>query len=137
MSRERVLSVTLADCEVQTFRAGGKGGQNQNKRETGVRIIHPPSGARGEARDERSQFQNKKLAFRRMAESPTFRAWVRRQAGEDARLIAAFERELWPDRTRVETFTPKTPHQPKDTTMTAPQETDEQGLMTDDAGGGR
>jgi protein subunit release factor B len=62
MARELVLSVTLKDCEVQTFRAGGKGGQNQNKRDTGVRIIHHPSGARGEARDERSQLQNKRLA---------------------------------------------------------------------------
>lgn len=104
MTRERVLSVTLADCEVQTFRAGGKGGQNQNKRDTGVRVIHPPSGARGEARDERSQLQNKRLAFVRMAESPEFKAWVRRQAGEDALAIAAVERELWPDRTKVEVF---------------------------------
>lgn len=102
MSRERVLSVTLADVEVQTFRAGGNGGQNQNKRDTGVRIIHHPSGARGVARDERSQLQNKRLAFRRMAESPAFRAWVHRQAGEDALIVAAVERELWPDRTLVE-----------------------------------
>lgn len=100
--RSLVLSVTLKDCEVQTFRAGGKGGQNQNKRDTGVRVIHPPSGARGEARDERSQIQNKRLAFTRMAESPTFKAWVRRQAGEDAHLAAQVERELWPDRTLVE-----------------------------------
>lgn len=104
MTRELVLSVTLADCEVQTFRAGGKGGQNQNKRDTGVRIIHPPSGARGESREERSQLQNKRAAFRRMAESSEFKAWVRRQAGEDALLIAAVERETWPDRTKTEVF---------------------------------
>jgi len=70
--RRRILSVTVHDCEVQHFRAGGKGGQNQNKRDTGTRIIHHPSGARGEARDERSQLQNKRLAFRRMVESPAF-----------------------------------------------------------------
>lgn len=102
--RRPVLSVTLADCEVQTFRAGGPGGQKQNKTESGVRVIHHPSGARGECREERSQLQNKRKAFRRMAESDPFRAWVRRQAGEDVRLVAAVERELWPDRTRVETF---------------------------------
>jgi len=96
------VSVTLADCEVQTFRAGGKDGQNQNKRDTGVRVIHHPSGARGESREERSQLANKKSAFRRMAESEAFRAWVRLQAGEDALMIAAVERELWPDRTKVE-----------------------------------
>lgn len=70
--RRKVLSVTAADCEMQTFRAGGKGGQNQNKRDTGVRYIHHPSGARGEARDERSQLQNRRLAFRRLVESPAF-----------------------------------------------------------------
>lgn len=73
MERRRVLSVTVHDCEVQHFRSGGKGGQNQNKRDTGTRIIHAASGARGEARDERSQLQNKRLAFRRMVDSPAFR----------------------------------------------------------------
>lgn len=73
MTRQLMFSVTMKDCEVQTFRAGGKGGQNQNKRDTGVRIIHHPSGARGEARDERSQLQNKRLAFQRMANHPLFR----------------------------------------------------------------
>lgn len=73
MTRQLMFSVTLRDCEVQTFRSGGKGGQNQNKRDTGVRIIHHPSGARGEARDERSQLQNKRLAFKRMADHPLFR----------------------------------------------------------------
>jgi protein subunit release factor B len=72
--RTLVLSVTLKDCDVQTFRAGGNGGQNQNKRDTGVRIIHRASGARGEARDERSQLQNKRLAFKRMTDHPLFRA---------------------------------------------------------------
>lgn len=67
-----ILSVTIHDCEVQHFRSGGKGGQNQNKRDTGTRVIHPPSGARGEARDERSQLQNKRLAFKRMVATPQF-----------------------------------------------------------------
>lgn len=102
MSRTLVLSVTIHDCEVQTFRAGGKGGQNQNKRDTGVRVIHSPSGARGEARDERSQLQNKRTAFRRMATSDRFKAWVRMMSGEDARMVASVERETWPDRMKVE-----------------------------------
>lgn len=74
-----IFSVTIKDCEVQTFRSGGKGGQNQNKRDTGVRIIHHPSGAVGESREERSQLQNKRNAWRRMAESPKFKLWIRIQ----------------------------------------------------------
>lgn len=73
---ERILSVTIKDCEVQTFRSGGKGGQNQNKVESGVRVIHRPSGAVGEARDSRDQLHNKRAAFRRMATSPRFKVWL-------------------------------------------------------------
>jgi protein subunit release factor B len=76
-----VVSVTLADCSVQTFRAGGKGGQNQNKRESGVRVIHRPSNARGESRSEREQLANRKKAFRRMTETVEFKTWLLQQAG--------------------------------------------------------
>jgi protein subunit release factor B len=83
--------VTIHDCEVQHFRSGGKGGQNQNKRDTGARVIHHPSGARGESREERSQLQNKRAAFRRMVESPAFRLWIRietgRLAAEDSSMV--------------------------------------------------
>lgn len=74
--RELVLSVSLDDCRVDTYRGTGKGGQNRNKRDTAVRITHPPSGAIGESQEERSQFQNKRTAFVRMVETPMFRAWV-------------------------------------------------------------
>ena len=87
--REKILTVTAADCELQTFRSGGKGGQNQNKRETGVRFIHHPSGARGECREHRTQWQNKKIAWRRMCETPQFKYWV---AVETGRIEAA---EKW------------------------------------------
>jgi protein subunit release factor B len=96
--RELLFSVTLADCDVDTFRCGGNGGQNVNKRDTGVRVTHRASGARGQATDERSQLQNKKLAFRRMAESKLFSAWVARQSHEykqiEARSAAWAAREV-------------------------------------------
>ena len=66
MARELLFSITKDDFTIQTFRSGGKGGQNQNKRETGVRIIHNDSGARGESRNHRTQLANKKEAFRRL-----------------------------------------------------------------------
>lgn len=77
MTRQLLFSVTKKDLVIQTFRAGGKGGQNQNKRDTGVRIIHPESGARAEAREHRTQGQNKKAAFRRMIETKEFKKWHR------------------------------------------------------------
>jgi protein subunit release factor A len=78
--REKLFSVTIKDCEIQTFRSGGKGGQHQNKTESGVRIIHHPSGAIGESREERDQLQNKKKAFRKMGESKKFQTWAKCQA---------------------------------------------------------
>ena len=70
-----LFSVTIKDCDVQTFRSGGKGGQNVNKVSSGVRIVHRASGATGQATDTRDQFRNKRLAFGRMAKSKTFQAW--------------------------------------------------------------
>jgi protein subunit release factor A len=76
-----VLTVTIKDCEVQHFRSGGKGGQNQNKVSSGTRVIHTPSGARGEARDSRSQVDNTRAAFLRMVGNPLFQSWVREVVG--------------------------------------------------------
>ena len=77
MTKELLFSVTAKDCEFQTFRAGGSGGQHQNKTDTGVRCIHRASGAVGESRDTRSQSQNKQLAFSRMAQTAKFKKWHR------------------------------------------------------------
>ena len=102
MSREKIATVTLKDCDVDTFRSGGKGGQNVNKRDTGVRITHRASGAIGKSTEQRSQLQNKRAAFRRMTETKEFRAWTRRLAAGNELLKVEVERELWPDRTLVE-----------------------------------
>ena len=82
MARVLLGSVTAADCEWSYFRAGGKGGQHQNKASTGARCVHPPSGAVGESRTHRSQLENRRAAWRKMAESPEFTRWVHQQAGE-------------------------------------------------------
>lgn len=80
--KQLLFSVTIKDCEIQTFRSGGKGGQHQNKTESGVRIIHHPSGARGESREFRHQIQNKRAAFERMAKSEKYQNWAKAVAAK-------------------------------------------------------
>jgi len=82
---------------VQHFRAGGHGGQNQNKRDTGTRVVHHPSGARGEAREQRSQLQNKRAAFRRMVDTREFRLWLAIQTGRLAVVEAEAQRLIIPE----------------------------------------
>ena len=53
----------LAECEVETFRSGGPGGQHANKVESGVRLTHTPSGVVVTSRASRSQYRNKQLAL--------------------------------------------------------------------------
>lgn len=106
MSRELMFSVTIKDCDVQTFRAGGKGGQAQNKTSSGVRVIHRASGAVGESREARDQLTNKRNAFRRMAESKQFKTWHAKECarinGMEARLQADLEAAMMPKNIRVE-----------------------------------
>lgn len=56
----------LAQCRVETFRSGGKGGQHQNTTDSGVRLIHEPTGLRAGSRNDRSQHRNKALALDRL-----------------------------------------------------------------------
>jgi len=56
----------LAECRVETFRAGGPGGQHQNKTETAVRLTHGPSGVVVTARESRSQRRNRLKALERL-----------------------------------------------------------------------
>ncbi|NNE71321.1 MAG: peptide chain release factor-like protein [Rhodothermales bacterium] len=68
----------LGECEVQTFRSGGKGGQHQNTTDSGVRLIHRPTGLVVTARERRSQLQNRKLALARLKERLEEKRRVRR-----------------------------------------------------------
>ena len=56
----------LSICEVRFVRGSGPGGQHRNKTETGVQILHPPTGLVASATERRSQTQNKAVALERL-----------------------------------------------------------------------
>lgn len=56
----------LYDCQVDTFRSSGPGGQNVNTRDTAVRIRHLPSGIVVTCQRERSQLRNKQIALQEL-----------------------------------------------------------------------
>jgi protein subunit release factor B len=56
----------LGQCDVQTFRAGGPGGQHQNMTDSAVRLVHRPTGLTVTSRAQRSQYLNKRDALRRL-----------------------------------------------------------------------
>ena len=58
----------LRECEVDTFRSSGPGGQHVNKTESAVRLRHLPSGVVVTSQQERSQHQNKSLCLRKLRE---------------------------------------------------------------------
>ena len=65
---EAAQVATDEEYRIEKFRCGGKGGQNVNKVEAGVRVIHIPTGTVTRSTEERSQFRNKQKAMERMRE---------------------------------------------------------------------
>lgn len=92
--KDLLLRLTKKDFITETFRAGGKGGQHQNKTDSGYRIKHPQSGAVGESREFKSQTSNKKAAFKRLINSKEFKKWLNWEIAKILEVNTYVEHEL-------------------------------------------
>ena len=104
--KKKLFDVNARDCTWQTFKGSGSGGQNRNKNSTAVRCTHRGSGAVGVASEHKSQKQNKRAAFKRMAESKEFKRWVKIECskllGHQTVAERYAEQEITSDRIKVE-----------------------------------
>jgi protein subunit release factor B len=104
--KELLFTVTKSDCDWQYFRVSGAGGQHRDKTSNGCRVIHKDSGAKGESREHREQVQNKRAAFKKMAETPQFQTWAKMQAyrimGIEAEIEAKVDNWMQPENIIIE-----------------------------------
>ncbi len=99
------IDINPADLKIDTFRSGGKGGQNVNKVETAVRITHLPTNTVVSCQTERSQLQNKTNAMK-MLKAKLYQLELEKQEAEKEEVEKSKMKIEWGSQIRSYVFHP-------------------------------